>query len=117
MLTWKCDVFEIDNAKQHFQARLSYIFNFSPNLIEVNTFQKRMFEIKCTDCGKTAMVPFKPSEGKPVYCSACFSKRSLKPRDNEDLGFSFDQRQAWARRGDNYQGRKEEPPANVFQHS
>ncbi|HVP16190.1 MAG TPA: CxxC-x17-CxxC domain-containing protein [candidate division Zixibacteria bacterium] len=94
-----------------------YIFNFNPNPTEVNTFQKRMFEIKCTDCGKTATVPFKPTEGKPVYCSACFSKRSLKPRESGDLSFSFDQKQAWARRGDNYHGRKEEAPANVFQRS
>jgi CxxC-x17-CxxC domain-containing protein len=31
-------------------------------------------EIKCSDCGKTATVPFKPAEGKPVYCSACLGK-------------------------------------------
>jgi CxxC-x17-CxxC domain-containing protein len=74
-----------------------------------------MFEIKCTDCGKTAMVPFKPTIGKPVYCSTCFSKNMLKRQETVDKNFSFDPKQAWARRGDSWQGRKEEAPAHVFQ--
>lgn len=32
-------------------------------------------EIICADCGKKAMVPFKPVQGKPVYCNECFAKR------------------------------------------
>ena len=37
-------------------------------------------EIKCSDCGKTAVVPFKPTAGKPVYCRECLSKhRSSRP--------------------------------------
>ena len=32
-------------------------------------------KIKCSDCGKDAEVPFKPTEGKPVYCRDCFMKR------------------------------------------
>jgi len=63
------------------------------------------------------MVPFKPTVGKPVYCSTCFSKHTLKPRESGDIHFSFDPKQAWARRGDNWQGRKEEEPVNVFQQS
>jgi CxxC-x17-CxxC domain-containing protein len=77
-------------------------------------FQKRMFEIQCTDCGKTAVVPFKPTIGKPVYCSTCFSKRMLNQRESVGTNFSFDPKQAWARRGDSWQGRKEEEPANIF---
>jgi CxxC-x17-CxxC domain-containing protein len=74
-----------------------------------------MFEIKCTDCGKAATVPFKPTAGKPVYCRACFSKHMSKERETVDTNFSFDPKQAWARRGDGWHGRKEEAPANVFQ--
>ena len=76
--------------------------------------QKRMFEIKCTDCGKTATVPFKPTIGKPVYCHTCFTKRSSKPAELVHMNFSFDPKQAWARRGDSWQGRKEEEPPSVF---
>jgi len=67
-----------------------------------------MFEIKCTDCGKTAVVPFKPTIGKPVYCRTCFSKHTLKQRESVSTSFSFDPKQAWARRGDDWRGRKEE---------
>jgi CxxC-x17-CxxC domain-containing protein len=74
-----------------------------------------MFETKCTDCGKTAIVPFKPTEGKPVYCKTCFSKHMLKRPEGVGVNFSFDPKQAWARRGDGWQGRKEEQPTGVFQ--
>ena len=40
--------------------------------------QKSMFEIKCSDCGKTAMIPFKPTADKPAYCKTCFSKHMFK---------------------------------------
>lgn len=29
----------------------------------------------CSECGKECEVPFKPTEGKPVYCRDCFQKR------------------------------------------
>ena len=37
--------------------------------------QKKMWKIKCSACGKEAEVPFKPIEGRPVYCRECFMKR------------------------------------------
>ncbi|NMC06282.1 MAG: DNA-directed RNA polymerase [Candidatus Lokiarchaeota archaeon] len=33
----------------------------------------------CSDCKKETTVPFKPTEGKPVYCNECFQKHK-KPR-------------------------------------
>ena len=36
---------------------------------------REMFEATCSDCGKTAMVPFRPTSGKPGYCDDCFSRR------------------------------------------
>lgn len=33
-------------------------------------------EAICAECGKACTVPFKPTEGRPVYCSECFAKRS-----------------------------------------
>lgn len=81
------------------------------------TLEKRMFEIKCSDCGKTATVPFKPTVGKPVYCGTCFQKHAFKQRENIGTNLNFDEKQAWARRGDTWRGRKEETPSNVFQGS
>ncbi|CAN5751426.1 zinc-ribbon domain containing protein [soil metagenome] len=36
---------------------------------------REMFEATCSNCGKTANVPFRPTSGKPVYCDDCFSQR------------------------------------------
>ena len=33
---------------------------------------REMFEATCSSCGKEARVPFRPTNGKPVYCSDCF---------------------------------------------
>ena len=37
---------------------------------------REMFEATCSSCGNVAQVPFKPTSGKPVYCSDCF--RSMR---------------------------------------
>jgi len=70
--------------------------------------QKRMFEIKCTDCGKATTVPFEPTKGKPVYCRTCFSKHRSNQQDNSNVTNRFDMKNAWAIRGDKWQGRKQE---------
>ena len=36
--------------------------------------QRQMFPVKCAQCGKDTEVPFEPRSGRPVYCSACYSK-------------------------------------------
>ncbi|MGQ9583612.1 MAG: CxxC-x17-CxxC domain-containing protein [Thermoplasmatota archaeon] len=35
---------------------------------------REMYPAKCSDCGKDCEVPFKPTEGRPVYCRDCFQK-------------------------------------------
>jgi CxxC-x17-CxxC domain-containing protein len=37
---------------------------------------REMFDATCSNCGKEARVPFRPTNGKPVYCSDCF--RSMR---------------------------------------
>ena len=29
----------------------------------------------CSQCGKETTVPFKPTQGRPVYCGECFQQR------------------------------------------
>ena len=36
--------------------------------------QRQMFPATCAECGKDTEVPFEPREGRPVYCSDCYSK-------------------------------------------
>jgi CxxC-x17-CxxC domain-containing protein len=35
---------------------------------------REMFDVTCSDCGQAAQVPFRPTEGRPVYCRDCFAK-------------------------------------------
>ena len=36
--------------------------------------RREMFSATCSNCGKDCQVPFRPTNGKPVYCSDCFEK-------------------------------------------
>ena len=62
---------------------------------------RQMFDATCSNCGKSCQVPFRPTNGKPVYCSDCFEKMggradrqtSDRPRF-EDRKPSFDQNKA-----------------------
>ena len=38
-----------------------------------NSGPREMHKAICADCKKECEVPFKPTEGKPVYCRDCFS--------------------------------------------
>jgi CxxC-x17-CxxC domain-containing protein len=39
-----------------------------------NSAPRQMFPAKCASCAKDTMVPFEPRDGRPVYCSDCYSK-------------------------------------------
>lgn len=36
---------------------------------------REMHSATCASCGREALVPFRPTGSKPVYCSDCFSGR------------------------------------------
>jgi CxxC-x17-CxxC domain-containing protein len=36
---------------------------------------REMFSATCSNCGREAQVPFRPTSGKPVYCSDCFQSQ------------------------------------------
>lgn len=44
-----------------------------------------MYRTTCDHCGKDCEVPFKPTSGKPVFCSSCFEKNHNK--DQKKFGF------------------------------
>ncbi len=33
---------------------------------------RQMFQVTCSECGQQTEVPFKPTEGRPVYCRNCY---------------------------------------------
>tara|TARA_Y100000310_G_C20675397_1_gene812757 strand:+ start:2482 stop:2715 length:234 start_codon:yes stop_codon:yes gene_type:complete len=36
---------------------------------------REMHKATCSECGKECEVPFKPTEGRPVFCRDCFAKK------------------------------------------
>ncbi|MBI5391670.1 hypothetical protein HZB00_01580 [Candidatus Woesearchaeota archaeon] len=36
---------------------------------------REMHDAVCAECGAQTQVPFKPQEGRPVFCRACYSKK------------------------------------------
>ncbi len=42
---------------------------------------REMFDATCSECGAETKVPFKPIDGRPVYCRDCYQKHKPQ-RDN-----------------------------------
>jgi CxxC-x17-CxxC domain-containing protein len=36
---------------------------------------REMHKATCSECNQECEVPFKPTEGKPVYCRECYRKK------------------------------------------
>ncbi len=48
---------------------------------------REMFDAVCDNCGKNCQIPFRPTNGRPVYCSDCFEKGNNEPRnDSQNRG-------------------------------
>ena len=43
-----------------------------------NSGPREMYPAVCSDCGVETQVPFKPAEGRPVYCRDCLTTGSSK---------------------------------------
>ena len=46
-----------------------------------------MFQAVCAECGKKCEVPFEPTEGRPVYCNACFGGKKESESTRSGNGF------------------------------
>jgi len=44
---------------------------------------REYFKAVCSDCGKECEVPFKPTQGRPVYCRDCFKKHQPENRGHD----------------------------------
>ncbi len=53
-------------------------FNRGPR--RFNDGPREMHKAVCSDCKQECEVPFKPTEGKPVFCRECFAKKPKAPR-------------------------------------
>ncbi|MFZ2190311.1 MAG: CxxC-x17-CxxC domain-containing protein [Candidatus Magasanikiibacteriota bacterium] len=52
---------------------------------------RQMFDAVCDKCGEDCQVPFRPTEGKPVYCSNCFDKNDRGAGSNRGGAQSSEQ--------------------------
>jgi len=50
-------------------------------------FGRTLYDSTCSQCGKTAQVPFQPSPDRPVYCQDCY--RARKPQRDFGGGGKF----------------------------
>jgi CxxC-x17-CxxC domain-containing protein len=49
---------------------------------------KEMHKATCSECKKECEVPFKPTEGKDVFCKDCFMKRKgIEPKEASEEEF------------------------------
>jgi len=61
--------------------------NFSNDRRERSSFGDReMHDAVCNKCGNNCQVPFKPTFGKPIFCSDCFKKDDGGSRGGRDSG-------------------------------
>ncbi|HUW21329.1 MAG TPA: CxxC-x17-CxxC domain-containing protein [Candidatus Bathyarchaeia archaeon] len=58
-----------------------------------------MYKVTCSRCGNECEVPFKPSSGKPVFCSKCFedsgNSDARRPRGKDSRSSNFDNKQMY----------------------
>lgn len=48
---------------------------------------REFFKATCSDCGKECDVPFKPTQGRPVFCRDCF--KNHRPEERPRRGPRF----------------------------
>ena len=44
-----------------------------------------MHDAVCSQCGAKTKVPFKPIEGKEIYCKECYAKRQAESNVQKNL--------------------------------
>jgi CxxC-x17-CxxC domain-containing protein len=45
------------------------------NSAQASSFARSETKTTCSQCGKETTVPFKPTQGRPVFCRECFQQR------------------------------------------
>ena len=48
--------------------------------------KRQYFKAVCSECGQECEVPFRPTQGKKVYCNECYRKYA-PPRDDRRRRF------------------------------
>lgn len=65
--------------------------------------EREMFKATCSECGDMCQVPFRPRDGRPVFCNNCFRK-------DEDQGGSFERRPSFDKPSRDFSFREDRAP-------
>lgn len=65
---------EVEDRIEKWSATSNESIANNKNSGSKNTDNSNMHPAICVNCNKDVMVPFKPQEGKPVYCKECLNK-------------------------------------------
>jgi CxxC-x17-CxxC domain-containing protein len=52
-----------------------------PQSAGTDKYGRQLYKVVCAKCGGEAIVPFKPSSDRPVYCRNCY-----QPKPRRDFG-------------------------------
>lgn len=55
-----------------------------------NSEERQMFDAVCSSCGNNCQIPFRPSQGREVFCSRCFEKNEGSSDTRRPERRSFD---------------------------
>jgi len=53
---------------------------YQPSGSKSSNQRQKLYNVKCSNCGKDTKVIFEPTPGKPVYCKSCFKKMPAQGR-------------------------------------
>ena len=85
----ECFTSQSQQGKPDFDRQERKSFDRSRDFDRPRNFDRPMFEAVCDECGKKCELPFKPTQGKPIYCSDCF--KSVNPGKSRNSDSSNDQ--------------------------
>jgi CxxC-x17-CxxC domain-containing protein len=59
------------------KAKRVAVLSSSPSPGKAVTYSKVETRATCSQCGKDTTVPFRPTQGRPVFCRECFQQRPV----------------------------------------
>lgn len=72
---------------------------------------RQMFDAVCSNCGNACQIPFRPSQGRDVFCSRCFDMNNGEThrpsRSNDRPSFKRDENQGRSNDAPNYKAQFE----------
>jgi CxxC-x17-CxxC domain-containing protein len=67
------DLFIVENVSKIINQKNVVVPDLTEDQVAVEmTEDQASFTVTCGDCGNECQVPFKPRDGRPVYCNDCF---------------------------------------------